>query len=309
MKVVFSLTVSFVLIAVSSLVLSNARQTVYEYQDESPILGENIEKTVEFVTIPILHKNTIFPMFSAQAVLVEDLNSGTILYEKNSKTPFLPASTTKIITALVAMDNYPLDEILEVGDVDVDGQKMHLVPGERISVENLLYGLLIYSANDAAEILAHHYSGGRDAFINAMNLKSSELELANTFFENPTGFDGVNHKTTARDLIKTSKVAMQRPFFKKIVGTKEIIVESENSEIIHRLVNINELIGKVDGVLGVKTGWTENARENLATYIERGDRKVMVVVLGSQDRFGETEALIDWIFANYSWEKVLAENM
>ena len=304
MKVVVSLAASFILIAVSSLVLSDARQTVYEYPDEPPVLGENIEKPVELVVTPILHENTIFPMFSAQAVLVEDLDSGAVLYEKNSNTPFLPASTTKIITALVAMDSYPLDEILVVGNVDVDGQKMRLVPGERISVENLLYGLLIYSANDAAEVLAQNYSGGRIAFINAMNLKASEFGLTDTFFENPTGFDGTNQKTTARDLIKTSKVAMQRSFFRKIVGTKEIVVESENGEIVHHLVNINKLVGEVDGVLGVKTGWTENARENLVTYVERGEKKVMVVVLGSQDRFGETKTLIDWIFANYSWKIV-----
>jgi len=308
MKVVISLVASFILIAVSSLVLSDARQTVYDYQDEPPVLGEKVEKPVELIVIPILRENTIFPMFSAQAVLVEDLDSGTILYEKNSNTPFLPASTTKIITALVAMDSYPLNKILTVGNIDVDGQKMHLVTGEQISVENLLYGILVYSANDAAEVLAQNYFGGRAAFINAMNLKSVELELTDTFFENPTGFDGINQKTTARDLIKTSTVAMQRPLFRKIVGTKEIVVESVDGEIVHRLVNINKLVGEIDGVLGVKTGWTENARENLITYVERGDKKVMMVVLGSQDRFGETETLIDWIFTNYSWEKMLAEN-
>ncbi|MBU0569418.1 D-alanyl-D-alanine carboxypeptidase [Patescibacteria group bacterium] len=304
MKAIFSLTVSFILIAVSSLVLNDARQTVYKYQDEPPVLGENIEKPIKYVIVPVLLENTIFPMFSAQAVLVEDLDSGVILYEKNSNTPFLPASTTKIITALVAMDNYPLDEIVIVGNVDVEGQKMHLVTSEQISVENLLYGLLVYSANDAAEVLAQNYPGGRDAFINAMNLKSTELELVNTFFENPTGFDGVNQKTTARDLIKTAKIAMQRPFFRKAVGTKEIVVESENGEIVHHLININKLVGEVEGVVGVKTGWTENARENLVTYIERGDKKVMMVVLGSQDRFGETEKLIEWVFANYEWREV-----
>ena len=137
-----------------------------------------------------------------------------------------------------------------------------------------------------------------------MNLKAEELGLNNTFFDNPSGLDGEGHVTTARDLVRMSEVAMNRPLFREIVGTKEMIVKSEDKEISHKLVNINELIGKVEGVLGVKTGWTQNARENLVTYIERDDKRVIIVILGSQDRFGETEKLIDWTFNSYEWKKV-----
>jgi D-alanyl-D-alanine carboxypeptidase (penicillin-binding protein 5/6) len=97
---------------------------------------------------------------------------------------------------------------------------------------------------------------------------------------------------------------MKNSEFAEIVGTKKINVSSVDGKIIHRLANVNELLGKIPGVLGVKTGWTENARENLVTYIERDNHKIMIAVLGSQDRFGETTELIDWIFSNYSWQEV-----
>src|SRR5205085_9676867 len=133
----------------------------------------------------------------------------------------------------------------------------------------LLYGLLVYSANDAAEVLAMEYPGGRDLFIQAMNLKAEELHLTQTHFNNPTGLDDEGHYSTARDMTFLGEVAMRDPFFSLVVGTKEKVVQSEDGKIVHRLKNINELLGVVDGVKGVKTGWTENARENLVTYVER----------------------------------------
>jgi len=263
-----------------------------------------------FVTkiIPVSRVNLPRPDFSAQSVLAIDLASNTTLFEKSPDQPSLPASTTKIVTALVVLDYYPLDEVLTVGDVSIEGQKMRLAKGEKIRVEDLLYGLLMYSANDAAEVLAQNFVGGREFFIEAMNIKAQELGLVNTVFTNPSGLDGESHTTTARDLITVSRAAMENPEFAKIVATQKKTVSSVDGTIIHRLSNINELVGKVDGVLGVKTGWTEFARENLVTYIKRGDREVMIALLGSQDRFGETEKLIDWIFENYDWKKTIVSD-
>ena len=205
---------------------------------------------------------------------------------------------------MVALDSYPLDQVITVGDVNVIGQKMRLVKGEQMTVKNLLYGLLVYSANDAAEVLAANYPGGRDNFITAMNKKAADLHLANSNFTNPAGLDDPNHYSTARDLIRASWVAMQDPRFAQMVGTKTIIVTSVDGSIKHNLTNINELLGTVDGVAGVKTGWTEAARENLVTYIVRNNHKVLIAVLGSEDRFGETKTMIDWIFGNFSWQEV-----
>jgi len=269
-------------------------------------LGKAVVKNGDkvFAPVPIAKESSSFPVISAQAALAVDLSSGISLYEKNPDTTLLPASTTKIITALVALDSYPLEAVLKVGKIKIDGQKMGLVFGEEMKMEDLLYGLLVFSANDAAEVLAQDYPGGYDVFVDAMNAKAKELSLENTKFYNPSGVDGNGHVTTARDLIRVSEVAMRNPEFAKIVGTKEITVTSIDGKIKHRLTNINLLLGKVPGVIGVKTGWTENARENLVTYLERDDKKVMIALLGSQDRFGETKELIDWIFANYEWKEV-----
>lgn len=257
-----------------------------------------------FSPLPTLIGEEAFPVLSAQSALAVDLTSGVILYEKNPDEPLLPASTTKIITALVSLDFYPMDKILQVGDVAVTGHKMGLVEGEEISVEDLLSGLLIYSANDAAEVLAQNYPGGRQAFITVMNVKARQLGLEGSVFKNPSGLDGGGHLSTARDLVRLSSVAIKNETFARIVATKEEVVRSQDGKISHKLVNLNRLVGEVEGVLGVKTGWTENARENLVTYVDRGGRKVMLVLLGSQDRFGETEELIDWIFKNYEWRQV-----
>jgi len=287
---------AFVFISSSALALSKAPLELFN-KPSAP--GEKV-----FSPVPVLSGTNSFPIISAQAALAVDVESSVTLYEKEPDKLLLPASTTKIVTALVAMAAYPDNAILEVKNIKVEGQKMGLVNGEKMKVEDLLYGLLVYSANDAAEVLAQNYPGGRESFVEAMNAKAKELHLENTSFLNPTGLDGNGHVTTARDLIRVATLAMKNPEFARIVGTKQTVVKSENGKIVHKLTNINELLGVVEGVLGVKTGWTENARENLVTYIERDNRKIMIALLGSQDRFGETKELIDWIFSNYSWKEV-----
>lgn len=295
-NLLYLLMLSLVLIVTCSLVLNGVVK----------VGGLTQGKTSEgnLSDLPSLKRGTSFPIISAQAVLATDIDSGVTLFEKDPDKKLLPASTTKIITAMVAMDFFPLDKVITVGNVKVIGQKMNLEKGEQMTVKDLLYGLLVYSANDAAEVLAANYLGGRESFIYAMNQKAKELHLDNTFFTNPSGLDGQSHYSTARDLTRVSVIAMKNQLFAEIVGTKEKTVASENGKIIHKLTNINELLGGVDGVMGVKTGWTEEARENLVTYIKRNDRKIMIAVLGSQDRFGETKEIIDWIFENYTWSKV-----
>ncbi len=295
---VLLLILSFVFISSSALSMSGQLLRII---DDLPVEAHEEKK---FPSVPVLGDNSSFPTFSAQGVMAVDLVSGISLYEKNTDSPLLPASTTKIVTALVALDTYPLDSVLTVGKVRVEGQKMGLFIGEQMRVEDLLYGLLVYSANDAAEVLAQNYPGGYDAFIAQMNFKAKELSMNNSVFQNPVGLDGTLQVTTAKDLVRVSEVAMRNPVFAKIVGTKQIVVRDVSGKSSHYLKNINQLLGSVPGVMGVKTGWTENARENLVTYLERDGKKVMIVILGSQDRFGETKELIDWIFTSYKWEEV-----
>ena len=290
---------AFVFISTSAMAISG--RIVIPSQ---PFNNLSIKSSKVFPPNPVLAASSSFPILSAQGALAVDLDSGVSLYEKNPDTKLLPASTTKIVTALVALDSYSLDQIVTVGRINVVGQKMGIFQGEQISVENLLYGLLVYSANDAAEALAQNYTGGYDAFISAMNQKAVDLSMTNSHFDNPVGLDTDGQHATARDLIRASEVAMRNPTFSKIVGTKSISFSDVSGKIKYNLKNINELLGVVPGVLGIKTGWTENARENLVTFLERDGHKVMIVVLGSQDRFGETKELIDWTFVNYQWQEV-----
>jgi D-alanyl-D-alanine carboxypeptidase len=289
----------FVFVSTSALAISG--QVVIPNQ---PFVNLPVKPSGVFPPNPVLAVSSSFPILSAQGALAVDLDSGVNLYEKNPDAKLLPASTTKIITALVALNTYSLDQVVTVGRINVVGQKMGLYQGEQITVENLFYGLLVYSANDAAEVLAQNFPGGYSAFVAAMNQKAIDLSMTNSHFDNPVGLDTDDQHSTARDLIRASEVAMRNPTFSKIVGTKQVTVTDVTGKSVYNLKNINELLGEIPGVLGIKTGWTENARENLVTYIEHDGHKVIIAVLGSQDRFGETRELIDWIFANYQWQEV-----
>lgn len=251
--------------------------------------------------VPILKFGHDIPLFSAQGAMAIDIDSRVILFQKEPDLSLLPASTTKIMTALVAMDYFDENSPLLVNGISVEGRKMGLYSGEELKFDDLLNAMLIYSANDAAEVIADNYPGGREAFISAMNQKATKLGLVNTIFSNPAGLDAFDNVSTAKDMIKLTEIALRNKHFSEIVGTQEKILTDSSGTMNYRLTNTNELLGKVNGVLGVKTGWTEGARENLITYVERDNKRILIALLGSQDRFGETENLIEWIFESYDW--------
>ncbi|HWA52136.1 MAG TPA: D-alanyl-D-alanine carboxypeptidase family protein [Patescibacteria group bacterium] len=257
-------------------------------------------------SLPVLAQSANFPTFSAEGIIAVDASSNVTLFEKNADEPLYPASTTKIITALVGLDYYKMDDVLTVqaADPTVDGQKMGLMAGEQMTFQNMLNGLLIYSANDAAVTISDNYPGGRDAFVNAMNAKANALHLTNSHFANPVGLDDPSQVTTARDMVRVSQIAMTNPIFSQIVGTKEKIVTDMSGKFSYDVKNVNELLGTVPGVIGIKTGWTEGARENLISEVQRNGHGVYIALLGSEDRFGETTELINWIYGNYSWQNV-----
>jgi D-alanyl-D-alanine carboxypeptidase (penicillin-binding protein 5/6) len=182
---------------------------------------------------------------------------------------------------------------------------MGLVPGERITVENLLYGTLIHSGNDAAYALAAHHPQGMQAFIEAMNAKAKALHLNHSHFTNPAGFEDAAHKMTAVDLSRLATVALTHPEVAKIVAIPQITISDVTYTYFHPLKNVNQLLGKIPGVGGIKTGWTEEAGENLVTLVDRNGHKVIIVVLHSQDRFADTITLINWIYSNYKWENIV----
>jgi D-alanyl-D-alanine carboxypeptidase len=242
------------------------------------------------------------PEVSAEGVVVQDVNSGVVLYKRNEQMLLSPASTTKILTALVALDIYDLDDVLTVKTHLTDGQMMGLLIGEKMTVENLLYGALIESGNDAAWTLADDYPGGVSAFVQAMNQKAKALHLEHSTFTNPVGYDDPNHKMTPMDLTRLASIALSNKTIVKMVAIPQITISDVTHTYYHPLKNVNELLGKIPGVAGIKTGWTEVAGENLVTFIDRDSHKIVVVVLHSKDRFGDTTKLIDWIFLNYTWK-------
>jgi D-alanyl-D-alanine carboxypeptidase (penicillin-binding protein 5/6) len=261
---------------------------------------------------PINFTGQEHPSLTAHGIVVMDKNSSVVMYSKNKNLWVLPASTVKIMTALVTLDYYHPEDILTVGEVNDFGQRMKLVVGERITVKNLLYGLLVASANDAALVLAQNYPGGQNAFVTAMNRKAASLNLGNTYFANPTGLDSDEEGnllpdfsyTTALDLARLTAEAFKNPLFSQIIQTEKITVSDVSGKISHQLFNINQLLGKVEGLKGGKTGWTEEAGECFVAYTERNGQGIITVVLGSQDRFGETKKLIDWVFTNYRWVEI-----
>ncbi|MEK7592400.1 MAG: D-alanyl-D-alanine carboxypeptidase [Patescibacteria group bacterium] len=241
---------------------------------------------------------------SAEGVAVYDVASGVFLYKKNENEKLAPASTTKILTALVAIDSFDPDAVLTVNTVVNNGQAMGLVKGERMTLENLLYGTLVYSGNDAASTLAENYPGGVDAFVVAMNAKAQVLHLVDSHFTNPVGFDDPEHKMTAIDLARLASSAISNKLIAKIVAVPQITVSDVTFTYFHSLKNVNQLLGKIPGVSGIKTGWTEEAGENLVTLVERDGHKEIIVILRSKDRFEDTKNLINWIYSSYQWETI-----
>jgi serine-type D-Ala-D-Ala carboxypeptidase (penicillin-binding protein 5/6) len=255
----------------------------------------------DVAAMPIGADKTL-PDVSAKNVFILDLNSKMVLYSKNADQKVYPASTTKMITALVALDHFPLDQIITVSREYDIGTTVGFQAGEQINVEQLLYALLVHSGNDAAEILAENYAGGRQAFIEAMNIKATQIHLLNTQFVNPHGIDEDGHYSTASDLARLGDYALRNTEFSRIVATENAVVTSTDYATSHILNNVNQLLGKIPGVRGIKTGYTEGAGQALVTLVERESHPVIIVVLGSTDRFFDSAELIEWVYDNFHWE-------
>lgn len=296
--------ITFLLIIAAAVFVSPG-QNIYLTlgQTRSPIVRQLPFPLPRPAPYPINHTG-IYPAdeITATAVAVADVDSAVFLFKRNAQLPLAPASTTKIMTALVALDAYKLDDVLTVKTVMNTGQVMGLVAGERMTVENLLYGALVQSGNDAAYALAENYPAGMTNFIEAMNQKAKQYHLSRTVYANPVGYDDLSQKMTAEDLSLLARVALANKIIAKMVAIPQITVSDVTHTYFHPLKNVNELLGKIPGVGGIKTGWTEEAGENLVTLVERNNRKLILVVLQSRNRFEDTTKLIDWVFANYRWE-------
>lgn len=243
----------------------------------------------------------------ARAALLLDYASGQVLFEQRADEPLPPASTTKLMTALLAVESgrYFDPVTIEASDL-VGGSSMGLAAGETINLRDLLDGLLIASGNDAAVAIARHLGArlpgpGRPVgrFVARMNARAAELGMRATTFRNPEGFDEPGHVMSARDLATLAQAALRQPVIAQIVATPATTVRS--SKRSYALRATNQLLGRYPGVLGVKTGTTEAAGECLVALVEQGDHRLLAVVLGSDDRYADTTALIEWGFRQHRW--------
>ncbi len=304
-------TLSFALFLVLALLLPISAPT--------PVKA--LKPIVKLEPLPILHEKFFYPeltgstiatpRITAKAAIVYDLSNGAILFEKGSDTSLPEASLTKLMTALVASELYSPDEIAHIDheEFNTESNVMGLRAQESITVENLLKGLLIYSANDAALALAHHHPQGYSAFIAAMNKKALKLHLKHTQFQNPVGFDDANHYSTVYDLAILSKEVLQHPKLAEYMSTELTQVTNTEGTIVHPLTTTNLLLNKLQGVVAGKTGITPLAGECLFTEVSRENHSVITVVLGSQDRFTDTTQLVNWVYNVYTWNSPVQQQI
>lgn len=245
--------------------------------------------------VPIL-VSQYYPPVTVEGAYVIDLLSFTPLLERNPHERFLPASTTKILTALVAADVFKPDDSITVQRVITEGQVMDLIVGEKITVENLLYGILVHSANDAAYALADSF--GYEEFLDRMNEKAELLGMQNSLFQNPAGLDQLEQYTTPFDLALAARALLENPLLKKIVATKEIIIADTDYKYFHKLSNVNKLLGEIQGIGGLKTGYTEFAGENLVSFYKNNGNQFLIILLKSENRFADTREIITWLNTN-----------
>lgn len=261
------------------------------------VIADNSLPQVESVTsvqpFPLV-ENVIPPDISAKAAIILDSQSQVILLNKNSDLRFSMASTTKIMTALTALDYFQDDDILTIKTAGVEGSTIGLQPGEQLTFNDLLYAMLLPSANDAAVAIADNYPEGREAFIKKMNDKALLLHLNDTHFADPTGLNDDGNYTTVVDLARLSSYAMKNPKFAKVVGTQYKTVYNTYYSKEYALTNLNQLLGE-NGVNGVKTGTTEGAGEVLVTSLVAKDHTFIIVVMNSVNRFADTRELIRFV--------------
>lgn len=257
------------------------------------------------------------PAITAHAAALVDVETGRVLWSLDGNRRLPMASTTKMMTALLATELAGPDEVATAQPRDlVGGSSIDLRPGERLTLEQLLYGALIPSGNDAAVTIAdyvgrEHLGGagdrGIDAFVRAMNAKAKKLGLKNSRFQNPNGFDAPNHYSSALDLARLGREVLRDPLLSKIVGTARYRVTGYTSTgrgrtpIYHQVETTNDLLGAYRGVDGIKTGTTSSAGEVLVASAKRGNPGLIAVVLGATDRFGDARALLNWGFSTYKW--------
>ena len=264
---------------------------------------ENIEDSIDdSEIIDVTSDIDDIPTINSRAAIVYDRTSGTIIYGKSENEKRKMASTTKIMTATIVIENATLTDTVTVSKkaAGTGGSRLGLKTGDKVTVYDLLYGLMLCSGNDAAVALAEHVGGDLEGFANLMNKKAQSLGLTNTHFVTPHGLDNDEHYTTAYELAKLADYALKNQTFANIVATKNYTVTINGYS--KNLNNTNELLGNLNGVYGVKTGFTNGANRCLVTSIKRDDLDIICIVLGADTKKFRTQdsvKLIEYTYKNY----------
>lgn len=242
------------------------------------------------------------PDVNSRACVVIDRKTNSVLFGKNENSKKKMASTTKIMTATIIIEKCNLTDTIEISKkaAGTGGSRLGLKTGDKITVLDLLYGLMLRSGNDAAVALAEYAGGDINGFAELMNAKALELGLTNTHFETPHGLDSNEHYTTAYELALLSNYALNNPTFAKIVGTKNYTITINGSP--KNLSNTNELLGNMEGVYGIKTGFTNGANRCLVTACKKNNMDIICVVLGADTkkfRTIDSIKLINYVFNNF----------
>jgi serine-type D-Ala-D-Ala carboxypeptidase (penicillin-binding protein 5/6) len=302
-KIIFGfLVISFVLVSffAAMLIPSNKKFNLLSPLPNFLTFTKNSQaSTLDIWEFDLNNKVAEFnpPNISATSALVYDLTSKKTIFAKNPKKKLPFASLTKIMTSIVALENKKNNDKYVVKETDLVGEdSMGLKAGENLSLKELLYGLLLHSGNDAAEVIANNFSQGREAFIKNMNEKAKSLGISDTNFTNPTGLEGDgNQYSTVYDLVVMTRFALENfPLFADIVKTPEYIIEKTSSHSEYILENETNLLTTYPGVKGVKTGYTTEAGLCLVTYLEYDGHKIIAVLLNSENRRDDMKQLLDY---------------
>ena len=259
--------------------------------------------------IPVFAQPSMSLSVSAESAILIEAESKKILFEKNAHEKRGIASTTKIMTALVALENSDLDEIVQATTktVGVEGSSIYLHAGEELSMEDLLYALLLESANDAAATIAYAVAGSEDAFAGMMNDKAAELGLSDSSFVNPHGLDAEGHYSTAYDLAMITAAALQNEKFHQMVSTYRKVIENPKDQTTRLLLNHNKLLKMYEGAIGVKTGYTKRCGRCLVSAAERDGLRLIAVSLNASDDWNDHRKMLDYGFSTYEKVNLLAE--
>ena len=271
--------------------------------DNEDFLEPSIEKKITNGLIDVSSNNiTEQPKTNSRRYVVYDRISKTIIMGKDENVKSAMASTTKVMTATIVLENTSLDEEVTVSGKagGTGGSRLGVKKGDKITVNDLLYGLMLRSGNDAAVALAEYVGGSVEKFADMMNQKAEEIGLNNTHFVTPHGLDNSEHYTTAYELAKLTDYALQNETFANIVGTKVATIYINDRTM--QITNTNELLGVLNGVVGVKTGFTNNAGRCLVTETKRNNMDIITVVLGADTkkfRTNDSIKLIEYTYSNY----------